>query len=107
MVTKSLASTPFGWKLIYKINGECVWSEYVSLPPAVNKTHVVSIRATNRIHAGQSSARHAKCPLFESVVVPPRLNTHWHPPLFLIFDSETMPEWLGMPDDKDLGAVRP
>ena len=27
-------------------------------------------------------------------------NTHWHQPLFLIFDSETMPEWFGMPDDK-------
>jgi hypothetical protein len=45
VVTKSLASTPFGWKLIYKINGECVWSEYVSLPPALNKTHLVSFRA--------------------------------------------------------------
>lgn len=34
MVTKSLASTPFGKKLIYRINGECIWSEYVSFAPA-------------------------------------------------------------------------
>ena len=32
-------------------------------------------------------------------------NTHWHQPLFLIFDSETMPEWFGMPDDKDLPST--
>ena len=33
MVTKSVASTPFGTKLIYKINGECIWSEYLSFSP--------------------------------------------------------------------------
>ncbi|MCZ2080647.1 MAG: family 16 glycosylhydrolase [Bryobacterales bacterium] len=32
-------------------------------------------------------------------------NTHWHQPLFLIFDSETMPQWFGMPDDKDLPST--
>ncbi len=32
-------------------------------------------------------------------------NTHWHQSLFLIFDSETMPEWFGMPDDKDLPST--
>jgi hypothetical protein len=32
-------------------------------------------------------------------------NTHWHQPLYLIFDSETMPEWMGMPDDKDLPST--
>jgi hypothetical protein len=32
-------------------------------------------------------------------------NTHWHQPLFLIFDSETMPEWFGMPDDEDLPST--
>jgi beta-glucanase (GH16 family) len=32
-------------------------------------------------------------------------NTHWHQPLFLIFDSETMPDWFGMPDDKDLPST--
>jgi beta-glucanase (GH16 family) len=32
-------------------------------------------------------------------------NTHWHQPLFLIFDSETMPNWFGMPDDKDLPST--
>lgn len=32
-------------------------------------------------------------------------NTHWHQPLQLIFDSETMPEWFGMPDDADLPST--
>jgi len=32
-------------------------------------------------------------------------NTHWHQPLFLIFDSETMPQWFGMPDDNDLPST--
>jgi hypothetical protein len=26
-------------------------------------------------------------------------------PLYLIFDSETMPQWFGMPDDKDLPST--
>jgi len=32
-------------------------------------------------------------------------NTHWHQPLLLIFDSEPMPNWFGMPDDKDLPST--
>lgn len=32
-------------------------------------------------------------------------NTHWHQPLYLIFDSETMPDWFGMPNDKDLPSI--
>ncbi len=32
-------------------------------------------------------------------------NTHWHQPLYLIFDSETMPEWFGMPEDEDLPST--
>ncbi len=32
-------------------------------------------------------------------------NTHWHQPLYLIFDSETMPYWFSMPDDADLPAT--
>ena len=32
-------------------------------------------------------------------------NTHWHQPLFLIFDSETMPNWFGMPNDDDLPST--
>ncbi len=32
-------------------------------------------------------------------------NTHWHQPLLLIFDSETMPEWFGMPNDDDLPST--
>ena len=32
-------------------------------------------------------------------------NTHWHQPLYLIFDSETMPKWFGMPEDADLPST--
>jgi beta-glucanase (GH16 family) len=32
-------------------------------------------------------------------------NTCWHYPLRLIFDSETMPTWFGMPEDKDLPST--
>jgi beta-glucanase (GH16 family) len=32
-------------------------------------------------------------------------NTHWHQPLFLIFDSETMGDWFGMPKDEDLPST--
>jgi beta-glucanase (GH16 family) len=32
-------------------------------------------------------------------------NTHWHQPLTMNFDSETMPDWLGLPDDKDLPST--
>ncbi|MFZ1937301.1 MAG: family 16 glycosylhydrolase [Thermoguttaceae bacterium] len=32
-------------------------------------------------------------------------NTHWRYPLYLTFDSETMPEWFGMPNDKDLPST--
>jgi beta-glucanase (GH16 family) len=32
-------------------------------------------------------------------------NTHWHQPRYLIFDSETMPDWFGMPDDADLPST--
>jgi beta-glucanase (GH16 family) len=32
-------------------------------------------------------------------------NTHWHQPLTLNFDSETMPEWFGLPRDSDLPST--
>ncbi len=41
----------------------------------------------------------------DGVVVHKVENTHWHQPLYLIFDSETMPEWFGMPDDADLPST--
>ncbi len=44
MVTKSMASTPFGKKLIYKINGECIWSEYLSFSPTTKRPHTISFR---------------------------------------------------------------
>lgn len=44
MVTKSVASTPFGTKLIYKINGECIWSEYLSFSPTPKQPDTISLR---------------------------------------------------------------
>lgn len=44
MVTKSMASTPFGKKLIYKINGECIWSEYVSGSTSAKESAATSFR---------------------------------------------------------------
>lgn len=41
----------------------------------------------------------------DGVVVRTVENTHWHQPLSLIFDSETMPDWFGMPDDADLPST--
>ncbi len=41
----------------------------------------------------------------DGVLVHTVQNTHWHHPLFLIFDSETMPEWFGMPDSADLPST--
>jgi beta-glucanase (GH16 family) len=32
-------------------------------------------------------------------------NTHWHQPLTLNFDSETMPDWFGLPDPDDLPST--
>jgi hypothetical protein len=41
----------------------------------------------------------------DGVLVRQVQNTHWHQPLYLIFDSETMPDWFGMPEDKDLPST--
>ena len=41
----------------------------------------------------------------DGVLVRQVQNTHWHQPLYLIFDSETMPDWFGMPDDLDLPST--
>jgi beta-glucanase (GH16 family) len=41
----------------------------------------------------------------DGVLVRTVQNTHWHQPLFLTFDSETMPEWFGMPNDIDLPST--
>ena len=32
-------------------------------------------------------------------------NTHWHQPLHLNFDSETMPEWFGLPEEETLPST--
>ena len=41
----------------------------------------------------------------DGAVVQKVKNTHWHQPLYLTFDSETMPNWFGMPDDRDLPST--
>ena len=41
----------------------------------------------------------------EGVFVRSVPNTHWHDPLYLIFDSETMPDWFGMPKDENLPST--
>jgi len=41
----------------------------------------------------------------DGVLVHTVQNTHWHQPLYLIFDSETMPEWFGLPHDGDLPST--
>jgi len=42
---------------------------------------------------------------FDGVLVRWVDNTHWHQPLTLNFDSETMPEWFGLPEDSDLPST--
>ena len=32
-------------------------------------------------------------------------NTHWHQPLTMNFDSETMPNWFGLPDESELPST--
>ena len=41
----------------------------------------------------------------DGVVVRTVENTHWHQPLYMIFDSETMTDWFGMPKDEDLPST--
>ncbi|MDI6447752.1 family 16 glycosylhydrolase [Anaerobaca lacustris] len=42
---------------------------------------------------------------FDGVLVRWVENTHWHQALRLNFDSETMPEWFGLPEDGDLPST--
>jgi beta-glucanase (GH16 family) len=42
---------------------------------------------------------------FDGVLVRWVQNTHWHQPLTLNFDSETMPKWFGLPKDDDLPST--
>ena len=42
---------------------------------------------------------------FDGMLVRRGKNTDWHQPLTLNFDSETMPEWFGLPEDKDLPST--
>jgi len=42
---------------------------------------------------------------FDGVLVRWVENTHWHQALTLNFDSETMPEWFGLPSDSDLPST--
>lgn len=42
---------------------------------------------------------------FDGEVVRTSENTHWRQPLTLNFDSETMPEWFGLPNEADLPST--
>lgn len=42
---------------------------------------------------------------YDGVLVRKGRNTHWIQPLTLNFDSETMPEWFGLPKDGDLPSI--
>ncbi len=42
---------------------------------------------------------------FDGVPVYRLENRYWRRPLYLIFDSETMPEWFGMPEDNELPSA--
>ncbi|MHC4744986.1 MAG: family 16 glycosylhydrolase, partial [Planctomycetota bacterium] len=42
---------------------------------------------------------------FDGVLVRWVENTHWHQALTLNFDSETMPDWFGLPKDEDLPST--
>ena len=41
----------------------------------------------------------------DGVAVRTAENTHWHQPLTMNFDSETMPGWFDLPDDRDLPST--
>jgi hypothetical protein len=43
--------------------------------------------------------------LVDGACVRRQKNTHWHQPLTLNFDSETMPDWFGLPDPADLPST--
>jgi len=38
----------------------------------------------------------------DGVLVRSMINDHWHSPLLLLFDTETMPDWFGVPPDDHL-----
>jgi hypothetical protein len=42
---------------------------------------------------------------FDGILVRRIENTHWHQPLTLNFDSETMPKWFGLPKESDLPST--
>jgi len=42
---------------------------------------------------------------FDGVIIRWVENTHWHQPLTLNLDSETMPEWFGLPKDSELPST--
>ena len=44
MVTKSMTDTPFGKKLVYKIDGECIWSEYLPFRSSREQPHTIAYR---------------------------------------------------------------
>ena len=41
----------------------------------------------------------------DGVMIRKVVNTHWHGPMKMLFDSETMFDWLGVPKDSDLPST--
>jgi len=41
----------------------------------------------------------------DGVLVRTLTNTNWHQPMRMVFDSETMPDWFGLPKDEDLPST--
>lgn len=56
MITRSTTPTPFGLKMTYAVNGECLWSEYVASPSPTPRT-IGRFRSWFRRISGLVSAR--------------------------------------------------
>jgi hypothetical protein len=75
-------------------------------PPKCFKRNANSRRATRTAPQQRQAPSWFSCRhYFDGVLVRTVANTMWHQPLFLIFDSETMPDWFGMPADADLPST--
>ena len=84
------------------------WHQHVA--PSVGDHRKAPWRTGRRLTPPTASTGARAEPKFyvDGVLVGARVeNTHWHQPLLLIFDSEAMPEWFGMPADLSLFPSTP
>ena len=56
------------------------------------------------VYALEWTPRELRCSV-DGKVVHTQANTHWHQPLTLNFDSETMPKWFGLPEPDTLPST--